>query len=100
MNLGNQANAWQNDEATGVGGTSEAFDSGGCPNITAFGHVSAACTITVQISQDGNTWYDTQLTQVLAGAGDFAISGDIGARYVRLKSSANVNATATIAAKK
>ncbi len=96
--IGTHGNAW-NAASTGAGGVSNTLDTQNAPFVTAFGNVSGACTITVQVSQDGETFYDTQLAQVLAGAGNFCILGTIGARFIRLKSSADVTATATISAK-
>lgn len=93
---GEQANAW-NAEQTGVGGTSNAVDLKYSSVATAFGVVDGAATITVQYSQDNVNFYDSQNTQ--AATTDFAIDFRPGARYVRLKSSADVEATATIAGK-
>lgn len=96
--IGFEGNGWAN-VATGAGGFSGSCDLQWSPFVSVFGHVSGATTITVQVSQDGTTWYDSQSTQVLAGAADFCIHATIGARYVRLKSSANITATATLAGK-
>jgi streptogramin lyase len=99
VNLGSEGNAWAN-AATGAGGFSNTIETAGSAQVSVFGNVNGATTITVQVSQDGQTWYDTTLTAVAAGAGNFYIAGSIGARYVRLKSSNAVTATATIAAKR
>ena len=48
---------------------------------------------------NGSTYYDTAVTAVLGAAGNFRMSGEVGAVYARLKSSANVTATATICGK-
>jgi uncharacterized protein YaiE (UPF0345 family) len=95
--LGVQANAWSN-ATTGAGATSGALDTFNCPFVSAFGAVDGATTITLQYSQDGTHYYDGP-SQTLTGAGDFRIDVLCAARYVRLKSSANVTATATLAAK-
>lgn len=95
--VGDHANAWDN-AATGAGGFSNSVDCRYTPFVSAFGHVSAATTIMMQLSQDNVNFYDAA-NMVLAGASDFDISRTVGARYVRLKSSANVTATATIAGK-
>lgn len=95
---GAHANAWNN-AATGAGGSSDALDTLGCREVAAFGHVSGAATLALQVSANGTDWYDSQATQILSGAGDFCILATIGARFVRLKSSADVTATATIQAK-
>jgi hypothetical protein len=95
--LGVHANAWSA-AATGVNGTSTAFDSWSLSTVSAFGNVSGATTVTLQYSADGTNYYDGP-TQVLAGAGDFRIDAFAACRYVRLKSSNNVTATGTIQAK-
>lgn len=100
--VGRINNAWGTDtttEATGAGGTSRTLDADSRPFVTAMGNADAATTITLQVSPDGTTFYDTTITQVLAAAGNFAIQATVGARFVRLKSSAGVNATASIQAK-
>jgi len=92
--------------AVGAGGFSGIIDMPDMPFVTAFGSVSAATTITLQVAEarcppdTADAWFDTQVTQVLAGAADFAISATIGARFARLKSSAAVTLTATIAGKR
>lgn len=96
--IGAQANAW-NAAVVGAGGTSNAVDTKDCPAVSAFGNSNAATTITVQVSEDNVTFYDTASTAVLAGAGDFHISLNTGAKYVRLKSSGAATITATVAAK-
>lgn len=94
--LGTHGNAWNN--AVTASGASSVVDTFSCPFVTAFGTSDGAVTITLQYSQDGTNFYSGP-TQVLAGAGDFAISATPGARFCRLKSSAAVTVTATIAAK-
>lgn len=96
--IGVQANAWDA-ATTGAGGTSSALDTRCAPFVTAFGNSSGATTITIQVSQDNSNWYDSQSTQVLSGSGNFCIHATVAARFVRLKSSASVTATATISAK-
>jgi hypothetical protein len=96
--IGAQGNAWAA-AAVGAGGTSAAIDTKDAASVSAFGHVSAATTITVQVSQDNVTFYDTATTAVLGGAADFHVSLQTGAKYSRLKSSGAANITATIAAK-
>lgn len=103
--LGVEANAWSA-AVTGAGGTSTALDTLGLGTCSAFGNSSGATTISVQFSQNNSTWYDATATTgvggnsvVLAGAGNFAITFTSGARYVRLKSSASVTATATLSVK-
>lgn len=96
--VGAQANA-ANASALGAGGTSGAVDTGNLGNVSVFGSSDAATTITVQVSEDNVTFYDSQLTQVLAGAGSFCINSIIGARYVRIKTSGAATITATVSAK-
>jgi hypothetical protein len=97
--IGGQANAWSGPAATGVNGTSNSLKVSNCAFVSAYGHVDNATTLTLQVSADGTNFYDTGSTQTLGAAGDFCINATIGASYVRLKSSNNVNATATITAK-
>lgn len=93
--LGAQGNGW-NAAAVAAGGTSTALDKGSTSVVSAFGNASAATTITIQVSQNNATWFDTAATQVLAGAGDFHITLTTAARYVRLKSSGAATITGTI----
>jgi hypothetical protein len=92
-----QKKVWAN-VATGIGGFSSDLAISSSSQISAFGNLSGAATITVQYSADGVNYYDGP-TQVLAGAGDFRIDTFASCAHVRLKSSANVTATAWIAAK-
>lgn len=96
--VGVHANAWDN-VAVGIAGTSTVIDCQYQRTISAFGNVSAATTVKVQVSQDGINFYDSGSEQVLAGAGNFHITLDTGARYIRLHSSAAATITATIAGK-
>jgi hypothetical protein len=96
--IGAPANAW-NATVVGANATSGAIDTLDAANVSAFGHVSAATTITVQVSEDNITFYDTGSTSVLGGASDFHISLTSGAKYVRLKTLNAVTVTATISAK-
>jgi hypothetical protein len=94
--VGSHANAW-NATTVSAGGTSGPLDTQSTSVVSAFGNVNAATTIMLQVSQNNTNWYDTSHTQVLAGGDDFAFTATIGARYVRLKSSAAATITATIA---
>lgn len=84
--------------ATGAGGTSSSFDARLYPFVSAFGSCNGATTVTLQYSHDNATYYDGP-TQALSGAGDFRLDAISGAPFHRLKSSANVTATAVIAGK-
>lgn len=96
--LGAHANAWSA-AAVAIAGTSTSLDASYASNIAIFGNTSAATTFTVQYSQDNTNWYDSDITLVVAGAGNFAKTFQSGARYLRLKSSAAATITATISAK-
>lgn len=96
--VGAQANAW-NAAVVGIAGDSVAIDCQHQSNISAFGNVSAATTITIYVSQDNVTYYATATNVVLGGPGDFHFSFQSAARYVRLRSSAAATITATIAGK-
>lgn len=96
-NSGSQGNAWSG--ATGAGGTSTAIDTKNCAQVAVFGNLSGATTITIQYSQDNSNFYDSASTIVTAGASDIGQTFAIGARYVRLKSSNNVNAVICVAGK-
>lgn len=94
---GTQANAW-NAAAVGAGGTSTAVDLQYLQNVAVFGNTSGASTLTLQVSQDNSNFYDTGYT--IAANGNFGqFFPGAGARYFRLKSSAAVTITATIAGK-
>lgn len=96
---GAQANAW-NAVAVAAGGASAVLDTWHLPFVTAFGNASAATTITLQVSQDNVNWYNSQVAQTLSAAGNFCLITEMGARYVRLTSSAAATITATITAKR
>lgn len=94
--VGTHANAWNN-VAAAANATSTSVDTNIVRVLSLFGNVSAATILTVQYSQNNSTWYDgTKLDLV---AGNFAIGIPVGARYVRLKTSAAATITATIAGK-
>lgn len=92
-----QGNAWANNAATGAGGVSSTVQLPQIRLVTVFGHVSGATTLTIEWSADGVNWYDSGSTIVAAGAADVGTSLDCAANWIRVKSSANVNATLTIA---
>ncbi|RCW44222.1 hypothetical protein [Paenibacillus prosopidis] len=97
--VGAHGNAW-NAAAVLANGTSPGIDCQFTANVTAFGSVDAATDISVEVSQNGVNWYNSFLKAVLAGAGHFYISvPNLGARHVRLSSSAAATITATIAGK-
>jgi len=96
--VGAQANAW-NAVAVLAAGVSASIDTKGLAHISAFGNVSAATTIGVNVSEDNVTWYASGITQVLSAAGNFYIPLTTGARYIQLSSLDAATITATIAAK-
>jgi hypothetical protein len=54
-------------------------------NISVFGNVDGAATISVQFSRDNTNYYTTQYSVVLTGAGDFGFTIPCACSYVRLK---------------
>lgn len=96
--VGSQANAWNN-AATGVAGSSSALEMRSCDTVTFFGISDGATTFTFEFSQDNSNWYDSDYTLVLAANREFGITIQTAARYVRVKSSANVTVTAALAGK-
>lgn len=95
---GTLANAWDA-VAAGAGDTSDSVEVANQYRITAFGSSDAATTVSVWVSQDDTTYYDSGESQVLAAAGDFHISFETAAKYVRLKTSGAATITATIVGK-
>lgn len=86
--------------AIGAGGSTSSADMTSRPFISVFGDVSAAATVTVEVSGDNVTWYDTASTATIAaGGGEFHIGLTTGAPHIRLKSSAAVTLNAWIAGK-
>ena len=83
---------------TGANGQSSALDTGLCPFVSAFGNVSGATTITLMLSRDNVNWYAGP-TVVVAGAGNFFLSAEVGAQFVALQSTNSVTATAVVSAK-
>lgn len=96
--VGVQGNGWNN-AAVAANGVSNAVNIPYQVFVTCFGHVSAATTLTLQISQDGTNFYDTAVTAAPSGAVDFYLGTNIGAAYIRLKTSNAVTITATLSAK-
>lgn len=93
---GVHGNGWNN-AATGAGGVSGALDTLNLPFVSVFGTTSGASSLIVQLSQDGTNYYDSEFT--ISANGNFGNHLTSAARFVRLKSTANVTATATISAK-
>ena len=96
--VGANGNAWHA-LAVAAAGVSATVDTLGDPNISAFGSVSAATTVTVNVSADGATWWPSTQQAVLTAAGNFYLNFVTGARYIQLVSSAAATITATISAK-
>ena len=107
--IGVEANAWDN-ESTGEGGTSDIVDTKNLPHISIMGVVDAATDLSFEVSQDGETFYFCQIIsdtispqsppgQIEDFPAEFHIYPTVGGRYIRLRSSEDVTATVTIAAK-
>lgn len=96
VQVGTHGNAW-NAASVGAAGKSTAVELHNAFNVTAFGNTSGASTLTLEVSQNGTTWYAHPTS--IAANGDFAQSWQIGAKWARLSSSAAVTITATLAAK-
>lgn len=96
--VGAQGNAW-NAAAVAAAGASASIDTNGLAFISAFGNASAATTIQMQYSADNATWYNGGPSIALSAAGDFGLTVQSGARYIRLTSSAAATITASIEAK-
>lgn len=58
---------------------------------TFYGQVSAPTTLTIQISPDSVSWFDTQYAYTASTAGSFGYTVPICASYLRVVSSASVN---------
>ena len=96
---GEEGNAWNN-EATGASGNSSAIDTQYVSVVDIAGTVDGATDLTLYKSQDGTNFYDSGIVIEITSAEDFAVNNlHVGFRYLRLQSSNNVTATATIAAK-
>jgi hypothetical protein len=64
--------------------------------FTFFGNASAATVLTVQLSNNGTNYYNTQTTYTIPAAGDFGFSYQGVFNYIRLVSSAAVTITTFI----
>ena len=97
--IGEEGNAWNN-EATGANGDSNTVDTQFTTTVDIAGEVSGATDITLYKSQDGTKFYNSGIVIEITEAEDFAVNNlPVGFRYLRLQSSNNITATATIAAK-
>jgi len=96
--IGANGNAWSAAPVAGAG-VSATIDTIGHEQITAYGSVSAATNVSVNVSADGVTWWPSTQQAVLAAAGNFYLNFKTGARYIQLVSSAAATITATISAK-
>ncbi len=95
---GTEGNAWNN-ATVSPSDVSTTIECLHCHNISVFGTTNSATTLTVQVSQDSNNWYDTSNTIVMVGSGNFHLFFNTGARYIRLRSSSGCTLTASIVAK-
>lgn len=87
-----------NAASVGVAGKSTGVSAYLFAAFVIFGTVSAATTLTVEVSADFVTWRASSVTAVLTGAGDFVIDcrALVGSVYVRLSSSAAATITAGV----
>jgi hypothetical protein len=81
--------------ATGAGGLSLAVDLTlkNIKNITFIGNCNGGTLLTVQFSNDGTTFYDSQYSFTLSASGDVGFSLACCPNHVRVKSSNNVTAS-------
>ena len=107
--VGEEGNAW-NDESTGEEGVSNIVDTKNMPHVSILGVVDAQTDLSFEISQDGETFYfcgaisedispQSPPGQTADFPAEFHIYPSVGGRYVRIRSSEDVTATVTIAAK-
>ncbi|MDE2127973.1 MAG: hypothetical protein KGJ62_15435 [Armatimonadetes bacterium] len=95
--VGSQGNLW-NAAVVGAGGTSALVNViNGQPLVSIFGNASSATTITIYFSADLVHFYNTGTT--IAANGDFALTLQTGAFYLRLVSSSACTITATATGK-
>lgn len=80
---------------TGIGGVSLSANLSlvNQTNLSFYGNVSDTTVLTVQFSQDGTTFYDTQYSYSQTGAGNIGFNIQSSPLHVRLKSSNSVTAT-------
>jgi len=64
--------------------------------FTFYGNASAATVLTVQLSNNGTNYYNTQTTYTVPAAGDFGFSYNGIFNYIRLVSSAAITITTFI----
>ncbi len=97
---GSQNNAWNN-ASPAINGTSTAIDCQYSKEVDVFGkNTTGDGVLTLQLSQDNVTYYDSAYSVNVSAATDFHGHFCLGARYVRLKSSVGMTALyATVAAK-
>jgi len=72
--------------ATGV--TPSLFNLQNHKSVSIFGTTLAATTLTLQLSNDGTSFYDTQYTYTIASAGGYGFTLSLPFVYFRIKSSA------------
>lgn len=79
---------------TGINGVSSSVNLNlSSNNITFYGKVSDATVLNIQLSDDDVTYYDTQYNLTLSGATDFGFNlpSTIAVKFIRVKSSSDVN---------
>jgi len=87
---------WNDSEPTGTDGTSNpVFLNQNSANMTFFGHVDDATTLTLQLSNNNTDYYDSQYSLTTTAAQDFGFSVPASSVvFARLKSTNNVSITA------
>lgn len=81
--------------STGANGVSLAVNlsNKNVKNVTFMGSLDGDSLLTVQFSNDGTTYYDSQYTYTLSAAGDMGFNIACCPNYIRLKSSKDRTAT-------
>ena len=89
---------WNDSESSGIDGVSIQVNlNQNSANITCFGNVDNATTITLQLSNDNDIYYDSQYALTTTAGQDFGFSVPASSiKYCRLKSSSDVYITAFI----
>ena len=97
LNTKGSATLWNN-VPSGVGGFSSAVNLSDKKifNMTFMGKSSGATLFTIQFSNDGTTYYDSQYSYNFTGAGSFGFNINGCPNYLRMKSSNDVIANAFI----
>lgn len=85
--------------STGAGGKSGKLTITYHKQVTFYGNVSGATTLTMEVSDDNSTWYSSGVSYTASGSEDIYLNNTCAANYVRLSSSNDVTATVIGSAK-